>query len=386
MGELNDLIKSIEKLDTAAWPLREMEMIIAYGAEAAGPVIECLKNGEPCDELPFIVILGLIGSPQAVPVLIGFMRDIRKSAEAAAAAEGLARIGSPAFPAIREAAEQDASVPARVMAYGALGYMQAPEAYESLTGRLGTDPEAADAVALALSLYGKKEDVGRLYAKYISLPPGFMRNNFEEAVHFCAHPGAAGVNTMKEDWRIRYRRLPELDHFPVPSPFELIALLHAGKAEPVPEEPAKKLEDILAHRDGDDHGECGCGGSHEDEPMENRTGIAVCFEDLPTIIAFQKAILREYMKQGCATMQQSYDLLDTFFEHVLEEKDDTLRGQKEEMYNIGCATIDYLLKRGIHDLSKGVDKLEDIERLVAEEYKYRLGRFPDVSSTAGFDE
>ena len=386
MSELAHLIESIAKLDTAAWPIQEMKEVIAFGTQAAGPVVSCLKEGEPADELPFIVILGMIGSPETVPALIDYMKDIRKSAEAAAAEEGLARIGAPAFSALREIAEYNTSVPARVMAYGALGYMQLSEAYEFLSQRFDADPDAADAVAMALSLYGIKEDVDRLYARYASLPPGFMRNNFEEAVHFCAHPDAMGIQPLKEEWSIRYRRLPELDHFPVPSPFELIALLHAGQPRQEDDEPVKKLEDIVSHREMEGYDACSCGESYEEEPMENRTGIAVCFEDLPTIIMFQKSLLNVYMDNGCLTVQQAYDFLDTFYDRIADEKDEKQQGQQEEVYNIGCATADYLLRRGIHELSKGREKLESIERLVMDEYKERFGHYPSDELFSGLTD
>ena len=79
--DISGLLKKICIRETASYPVVEMEKVIGFGDAAVTDIISCLKRERdfprPNDELPLLVMLGEIRSPEAVDILIEYLKDSR---------------------------------------------------------------------------------------------------------------------------------------------------------------------------------------------------------------------------------------------------------------------------------------------------------------------
>src|SRR6185295_20150952 len=98
------------------------------------------------DALWLVVLLGEMGDPNAVAPLIRQLHRTDLDILAEAAVEGLAKIGAPAVPALRELARTGEPAQ-RLYAYAALGWIEDDAAYAALVEGLRRDPDLADVLA-----------------------------------------------------------------------------------------------------------------------------------------------------------------------------------------------------------------------------------------------
>ena len=190
-------------------PVRLMEQVLELRELAIAPLSAALDRWQDDDErdpLWLVVMLGELRSPDAVPPLI--RQFCRPDADilAQTSAEGLAKIGAAAVPALREVAKTGDATP-RLYAYAALGWIDDDAARAVLVDALGRDRDLVDVVATALVHRGRPEMVRPLFHAYQECEP-WQRPDLEEAIRFARHGGAADA-LWRRDWRLRYRRRPE---------------------------------------------------------------------------------------------------------------------------------------------------------------------------------
>ena len=104
---------------------------------------------------------------------------------AEAAVEGLAKIGAPAVPALRELARTGEPVQ-RLYAYAGLGWIEDDTAYGTLVEGLGRDLELTDVLATALAHHARPEAVPALFAAYQECEP-WQRPYLEDAMRASHH-------------------------------------------------------------------------------------------------------------------------------------------------------------------------------------------------------
>ena len=112
-------------------PVRLMEAVLERGAGVTAVLAEALerwRDDEEHDALWLVVLLGETGDPDAVAPLIRQLHRTDLEILAEAAVEGLAKIGAPAVPPLRELARTGEPVQ-RLYAYAGLGWIEDDTAY-----------------------------------------------------------------------------------------------------------------------------------------------------------------------------------------------------------------------------------------------------------------
>jgi hypothetical protein len=305
VDSLTDLIELI-----TAWPVgmpvRAMEKVLAIGEAAVPTLAETLvrwQDDETRDLLWPIVLLGELRSPAGVEPLIDQMRRTNLELLALPAAEALAKIGSPAVPALSEVASAPDPL-LRLYAYASLGWIHDDRAYAILVEALGRDRELGDALAMALSEQGRPEAIPFLYQAYLTCEP-WQRVEFENAIQEL-HWGRRSRPLYTKDWRLRYRRLPAWGSFEL-SWVGICAIIHQNvqqisdravillrpleeivKDEPEPEKPTETCE------------KCGT-------PIEYPTGLPVCPETALAAALHQLRLLNEAREEG---VEDLFEVLD----------------------------------------------------------------------------
>jgi HEAT repeat protein len=318
---LDELIEQI-----AAWPygmpVRLMERVLARGESAVPALTSALDRwqeeaDDERDPLWAIVLLGELRHPDGVAALVRQMRRTDLDILAMASAEALAKIGAPAVASLVEVAETG-DVMQRLYAYAALGWIPEETAHAALVGALTRDRELGDVLAMALADQGRLEAIPLLYEAYTSCE-SWQRAEFEVALR-TLHEGDRPVAPTMRDWRLRYRRLPEMGNT-----FELhwvgvLALVHGSQAtmperppipvrplvailnEPEPEEPEATCE------------ECGA-------PLERPTGLPACPETAVAVAVYQLSLLND------AREDEIEDLFELLDELEADEADCRDRGE-----------------------------------------------------------
>ena len=142
-------------------PVRLMEAVLERGAGVTAALAEALerwRDDEEHDALWLVVLLGEIGGPDAVAPLIRQLHRTDLEILAEAAVEGLAKIGAPAVPALRELARTGEPAQ-RLYAYAGLGWIEDDTAYAALVEGLARDRELIDVLATALAHHARPEAV-----------------------------------------------------------------------------------------------------------------------------------------------------------------------------------------------------------------------------------
>src|ERR1700675_106337 len=140
-------------------PVRLMEAVIERGSDVTAALAEALerwRGDEEQDALWLVVLLGEVGGPDAVAPLIRQLHRTDLEILAEAAVEGLAKIGAPSAPALRELARTGEPAQ-RLYAYAGLGWIEDDTAYTALVEGLGRDLDLADGLATALARHAPPE-------------------------------------------------------------------------------------------------------------------------------------------------------------------------------------------------------------------------------------
>lgn len=295
-----------------AWPVgmpvRAMEQALARGEPIGPPLAGALTRWQADaarDPLWLIVLLGELRHPAGIEPLIAEIRRPDNDVLAIAAAEALAKIGTPALPALQESST-DANELVRLFAYAALGWIHEDLAYQTLLQALARDRALGDVIAMALGEQGRSEAISPLYEAYRTCEP-WQRIEFAETIQDL-HGGRRHTSPCTKNWRLRYRRLPSLGGaFDLGWP--IIAVMvrrHPTDMARREVPPPRTLEEIIGEPPEPEEGQgetCeNCG-----EPIEYPTGLPVCPESAVGIAMYQLSLLSWAQKEG---LDDLFDLLD----------------------------------------------------------------------------
>ena len=356
------------------FPARAMERILAMG-EAAVPellfALEEWEEDEERDRALLAILLGELRHPDAVAPLAQLLREPQEMrlTVPVAAAEALAKIGPPAVPALLELAE-DPNPLTRLFAYGALGAIPAPEAYQALLRALEEEPEMAFVVSAGVACQGGEASAPALLGA-LERCPVWQRPSVEDGIRM-AHQGGEALPPLGRDWRLRYRLLPQFG-VPDPGTLGLAAIVFEGRHQmPVgPPEPLRTLEEILAATAvGDEPKICEeCG-----DPLVEETGIPVC-PDHALAMAFVQEGLLESMAEswGESDLLTLLEIAEGDYLFLVKEEEDlgppdpddpddleqieALEMAKEEAL-IVIRTYSWLLEQGVETVLEGRARLQ----------------------------
>ncbi len=333
-------------------PVRLMERVLVHGAAAIPALRDALVHWQDDNErdlLWIVVLLGQSRDAEAVPPLIQQMRRTEGDILAQAAAEGLANIGTAAVPALLDVA-RTGGVGERIYAYAALGWIRDDRAYDALVSALGRDRELGDVIALALADQGRPEAIPPLHEAYTKAPP-WQRTELEVALRIL-HGGPAPARPSAGDWRLRYRRLPQLENSIDPDWVGIAAIAHRHEDSPGrrPTPPMLSLQEILAQP------------AELDEPpercedcgalIERPTGVPACPETAVATAVFQLGILNDAQEDE---IEDLFELLDEFEADASELSDrsprapaarERWRTETSEL-EIGQRTCRWLIEQGV---------------------------------------
>ncbi|HET8564833.1 MAG TPA: HEAT repeat domain-containing protein, partial [Candidatus Binatia bacterium] len=137
-------------------PVRPMEKLLGIGETAITLIAEGLsrwRDDKSRDLLWLVVVLGELRHPAAIEPLVNQLRQITVDVFATAAAEALAKIGSPAVPALVDATTAPDPY-FRLYTYATLGWIEDEKAYAALINGLARDYELGHVLANALAEQG----------------------------------------------------------------------------------------------------------------------------------------------------------------------------------------------------------------------------------------
>lgn len=314
---LDNLIEAITTWPVGM-PVRLMERVMAMGESAVAALSEALTrwlDDEGRDGLWLVVLLGELRASAGVEPLIRQLCRTDETILAPAAGEALAKIGPPAVPALMEVARTGDHLQ-RLYAYATLGGIPDDRAYADLVEGLARDRELGDVLAMALAEQGRAAAIPLLYEAYQGCEP-WQRIEFEGAVRRL-HCNRRHAPLWTHDWRLRYRRWPQLGGAIMPGWVTIAALAHQDSEvrqqrvttplrtleqitadQPEPEPPAETCE------------ECGA-------LIEQPTGIPVCPETALPAALHQIRFLSEAREDG---IEDLFELLDELEDRQWEHQE-----------------------------------------------------------------
>jgi len=289
-------------------PVRGMERVRAMGEAAIPALADALvrwQDDEEYDPLWPLVILGEIAHPAAVGPLVGQLRHFELEILALAAAEGLAKIGVPAVPALCEVTRTDDPLQ-RLYAYAVLGWIGEGAGYRVLIEALERDRELGDVIALALEEQRRPEAIPALYAAYRECP-AWQRSEFERALAGL-HRGDTPTPLWQTDWRLRYRRSPSLSGGLDLDWVGICAVLH-GNPEALAERPTGPVRTLGEITNDESQSLDASPDTCEDcgAPIEYYTGVAACPQTAVSVAVWQRRMLEEAREDG---IEDLFALLD----------------------------------------------------------------------------
>jgi len=359
----SDIRKKVEGL-LGAWrmPVREMEKILSFGKAAVPALVEALE-GDSDDEKNYlwpIVLLGEFRSPEAIPVLISYVRRARHMDPLAyAAAESLAKIGPPAIPALIQVVEEGASS-ARLYAYVGLGRITDERCYKALCAALKKDREMGDVVANVLVDLGRRDAIPHIYHALQKCAP-WQRVEFEDSIH-SLHRGEMPFGFQPQDWRARYRPLPNWDGDFDMGWVWISSIVHSDPKlqELKSVKPIRPLQDILNDPPPiDDITRC----SECREAVSFPTGLPVCPENAAETAVVQEHWLKGFDKEGYRNIFEVLDDMDEEEWELREKKPWSKKGKKLqderlEILSIQRQTALWLIDQGVRRVDEALKLLE----------------------------
>jgi hypothetical protein len=352
---LDDLM---EKITTwpVGMPVRAMERVLAVGESAVPALTEALERWRgdvDRDLLWLVVLLGEIGSATGVPSLIEQMQRTDEDELAEAASEALAKIGVPALAALSQLST--ASNPLiRVYAYAALGGMGDERSFGILTDALGRDRESGGVIAQALYDQGKTEAVPLLYSAYRNCEP-WERCEFEEVIRDL-YFGRTVTPLYRNNWRLRYRRDPELGGYDIGWLAISVLLRKRGDISQRPAAPLRSLEEIISSgADPETPETCErCGAL-----IEHPTGLPVCPETAVGTALAQVRFLGGAKEGGLTDIFDLYDAVDDrlweHYETVLPSNARERKRWREARDDLAIhgRICHWLIEQGVEDVVAG---------------------------------
>lgn len=364
----DDLLDAIARTGFGM-PVRRMEAVLARGSAAAGPAVAALaraRDDDARDPLWLIVLLGELRDPAAIGALIDHLRRPDLDLLAEASAEALAKIGAPAVPALLALA-RDGEPGERLWAYVALGWIDDDRARAALRGALSSDRELGMVIALALGSHSRRDDVDAILAAYRTCEPS-ERGDFEEAVR-CAALGAPPPRWTR-DWRLRYRRRPDLDRGIELEWSAVLSVVRSADVAPEGgEPPLRDLNAILAAAPEEPERCDDCG-----DPIERPMAVPLCPDTAVAVALDQLAVVESARDDG---IDDVFELLDE-----LEAEEEELRARRvprrgrareeleEQLWDMAeaRATCEWLVEQGVEDVAEGAALIESQVRELAQRH------------------
>lgn len=348
-------------------PVRLMEQVLERGQRAVRPTTAALarwRDDEVRDPLWLVVLLGELRDADAVEALVEQLRRPQMDLFAEASAEALAKIGAPSVPALIELARADDAA-VRLWAYAALGWIDDDVARAALLDALPRDPALADVAAMAIGSHARPADVDALHAVYRTCEP-WQRAGVAEGIRWAHHGAPAPMWTR--DWRLRYRRRPDLEGGVEADWPAIAAAMRDPEAERPTDANAPLLElDALLAPDAPDEDLCeDCGA-----PIERPMAVPLCPDTAVAVAVGQLAVLESAHEDG---IEDVFELLDE-----LEDDEDELRARREphrgrareereeQLWDMAeaRATCEWLVEQGVEDVEEGIALIESRVRELA---------------------
>jgi len=342
-------------------PVKDMERILAFGEAAVPPLLSALdrwRDDDERDPLPLLVLLGEIGHPDAVERLTDWLGGPNLDLLSVAAAEALAKIGSPALPALFSIAREE-DPRRRLFAYRALGWIPGEETFRFLVEALEEDPSLSNVVAGAVADRGRKEAVPSIL-RALETCPAWQRVDLEDHIRFL-HSDEESPFDFRRDWRVRYRVIPRLSAFD-PGPLGISAILH-GEGERLRHlrsKPVRTLEEILAEPFAGGPEVCeDCG-----ELIEEYTGLPACPEEAAQMALIQRRALGhaldEFGEEDLFELLAGLEDEALFLEEDLEGPDEpegpedfsALQAERDDLAVV-IQTCHWLVEQGVTEVGAG---------------------------------
>ena len=345
-------------VDVAARALAEWVPTPESAAEEAWQAWDVWQDGEPLDPRWPVIAMGVGAWPAAVNPLLEIMQGSAPAELAAEvrrlAAEGLARIGEPALPALRRSA-RSARADVRLWSYAALGWMARPDTDALLVKALDTDRELRHLVALVLVDRHRLDLVPGLVALLRSCAPR-QRPAVECAVRYL-YENEGPEGPLHEDWRIRYCVDPETGQLPAPDVLNWQRILEDSPHDPGQGAfPVRTLKEILL----------GVRPRSETCPTCSARWVSIAGERrCPTVLVERMwegwAWLLRARHQNCETIVEALDALDEDAGEVAEYVSPFIRrGRKTpEPLRARCFAIRELRSGARTLLDAGVESIAE---------------------------
>jgi hypothetical protein len=349
-------------------PRREMAELLRRGEVVLGEVRALLEGRdwwrEGGDPLWAIVVLGELRQRDAVPTLGRFLRS-DEGGLGTAAAEALAKIGAASVPSLVTSVTRG-ELGRRLHGYAALGMIPTEASYRCLAEALGRERTLPDVVARAIAQHRRREAIPLLEAASAHVPDS-LRREFDWAIYALVHRVRV-PDTLPDDWRVRYRRLPGLDwNFPL-SWIGVAAIAHRHGPPPGDLVSPPRARDAILADTRLDPGErrCRtCGGV-----LWFPAGLPVCRHTARAVVALQVSLMARWRNSGFEDVWDALDACDAADLQLGRRPDATGDAHDDALgaVAVGRATLYWMVSLGRLTLADGARALSVIACEIAALY------------------
>jgi hypothetical protein len=342
-------------------PVAQMEELIRRGHQIL-PDIENEISKPSSGKLLFIVLLGEIRTPKSMNLLERFLKIPDNGPCAIAATESLAKYGKEALRLFFSNASLNMPRYTRFLAYAGMSYTELQEARRFLINAFSKDAELIDIISYSLARFRNTKDIYTLYSCYKSRRITLFERTIIEKSICMIHSGYVPRNPVKQNWRIRYRKIASDYAFLKSEPDFILMANKAGlKNIPVVKNTTrakkvyyvKELEEILVGSEVIQERCSKCG-----EMISYPTGVGVCSESVYTTLLRQTKILKDYADNGLVDIYEALEDL----ENSWQDTDYTF---------LARATFLWLIEKGVRNIYDGIKLLQGKKGEIIS--KYRVG-------------